>query len=103
MISRIGVEGYKYEKVWLRVDYSQSGDGKGGGSWWRNRWWKALPFWLPGAVVSEHELQFPPQRGGLMLISNFRRVLNAVLCLLGNLPGSELLVPTFRSLLVVEA
>ena len=37
----------------------------------------------------------------LILISNFRRVLNAVLCLLGNLPASELLVPTFRILLAV--
>ena len=28
-------------------------------------------------------------------------MLNAVLCLLGNLPASELLVPTFRNLLAV--
>ena len=37
----------------------------------------------------------------LILISNFRRVLNAVLCFLGNLPAPELLVPTFRNLLAV--
>ena len=55
------------------------------------------PFWLSEAVVSEHALQFPSHRVGLILISNFRRVLNAVLCLLGNLPASELLVPTFSS------
>ena len=34
---------------------------------------------------------------------NFRRVLNAVLCLLGNLRASELLVPTFRNLLAVPS
>ena len=35
------------------------------------------------------------------LISNFRRVMNAVVSLSGNLPASELLVPTFRNLLAV--
>ena len=39
----------------------------------------------------------------LILISNFHRVLNAVLCLLGNLPASELLVPTFRNFLSVPS
>ena len=32
----------------------------GGGQW---------PFWLSGAVISEHVLQFRPHRGGLILIS----------------------------------
>ena len=36
-------------------------------------------------------------------ISNFHRVLNAVLGLLGNLPASEPLVPTFRNLLAVPS
>ena len=36
-------------------------------------------------------------------VSNFRRVLNAVLCLLGNLPAFELLVLTFRNLLAVQS
>ena len=39
----------------------------------------------------------------LILISNFRRVLNALLLLLGNLPASELLVSTFRNLLAVTS
>ena len=39
----------------------------------------------------------------VILISNFRPVFNAVLCLLGNLPASELLVPTFRHLLSVPS
>ena len=38
-----------------------------------------------------------------ILISNFCRVLNAILCLLGNLPASELLMPTFRNLLAIPS
>ena len=33
----------------------------------------------------------------LFLFSNFRRVLNAVLFILGNSPASEFYVPTFRN------
>ena len=79
--------------VWLKVGYSQSGDGKGAGLGRETGGGGQGPFWLSGAVVSKPVLQFPPHRGGLILISNFRCVLNAVLCLLGNLPASELLVP----------
>ena len=39
----------------------------------------------------------------VILISNFRRVLNAVLYLLANLSASELFVPTFRNLLAVPS
>ena len=39
----------------------------------------------------------------LFFILNFRRVLNALLCFLGNPPASELLVPTFRNLLAVRS
>jgi hypothetical protein len=35
----------------------------------------------------------------LLLISNFRRVLNVECFLLGNSPGSELYMPTFRNTL----
>ena len=66
----------------------------GGGQW---------PFWLSGAVVTEHVLQHPPHRGGLISISNFRLVLNAVLCVLGNLSACELLVPKFRNFLSVPS
>ena len=38
-----------------------------------------------------------------IVIYNFRRVLNAVLCLLGNLPASKRLVPTLRNLLSVPS
>ena len=37
------------------------------------------------------------------LISNFRRVLNAILCFMGNLRGSKLLVPTFQNILSVPS
>ena len=39
----------------------------------------------------------------LILISNSRHVLNAVLCFLGNLPASEFLIPTFRNFLSVPS
>ena len=42
----------------------------------------------------------------LLLISNFRRVLNAIFCFFlggGNFPAPELLVPTFRNFLSVPS
>ena len=51
--------------------------------------------WVLALDLPEHN--YFTSRGAL--ISNFRRVLNAVLCFLGNLPASELLVPTFRNFL----
>jgi len=37
------------------------------------------------------------------LISNFRRVLNVVLFLMGNSPASEFYMPTFRNTLSVPS
>ena len=59
-----------------------------------------LPWFRP---IEKHTGKIIQKHLRLILISNFRRVLNAVLCLLGNLPASELLVPTFRNLLVVPS
>ena len=39
----------------------------------------------------------------VMLISNLSRVLKSVLCFLGNIPASEVLMPTFRNLLAVPS
>jgi hypothetical protein len=44
-------------------------------------------------------LKFPPHRGEVFLISNFRRVLNIICFLLGNFPASEVYMPTFRNTL----
>ena len=52
-------------------------------------------FSCQGAIVSETVLQFPPHRGGVKLDFKLSSWLNAILCLLGNLPASELLLPTF--------
>jgi hypothetical protein len=40
---------------------------------------------------------------GLLLISNFRRVLNVVFFLMGNTPASEFYMPTFRNTLSVPS
>jgi hypothetical protein len=42
---------------------------------------------------------FPPHRGEVLLISNFRRVLNVVCFLLGNSPEAKFYMPTFRNTL----
>ena len=73
--------------VWLKVGYSQSVDGKWAGLGRETDGGVQGPFWLSGVVVSERVLQFPPHRGGLILISNFRRVLSAVLRFSGQSPG----------------
>jgi len=39
----------------------------------------------------------------MILISNFRRVLNAVCFLLGDSPASEIYMPTFRNTLSVPS
>jgi hypothetical protein len=49
-------------------------------------------------------MELPPRFTGLnkdilLLISNFRRVLNVVCFLLGNSPASEFYIPTFRNTL----
>ena len=46
--------------VWLRVDWSQSGDGKGSGLGRETGGRVEGPFWLPGVVVSGQALQFSP-------------------------------------------
>ena len=48
----------------------REGDGKGAGLDRETGGEGQGPFWLSGAI--EHVLQFPPHRGGLILISNFR-------------------------------
>ena len=54
-------------------------------------------------TMNPKELVIHENEEALILISNFRCMLNAVLCLSGNLPASELLVPTFQNLLAVPS
>ena len=76
MIPRIGVEGYIYGEMFgseLTGANQKEGDGKGAGLGRETGGGGQGPFWLSGTAVRENILQFPPHRGGSILISNFRR------------------------------